>query len=67
MSIAHCAKCKKYSGPMRGFGDAVKRFTKLTGIERLVKSKEKKTGKGCGCQKRREILNDLIPFNKDDE
>ena len=45
--------------PMRGAGDLVEQVTKRTGIKALV---EKVTGNGCGCGKRRDILNKLIPF-----
>jgi len=45
--------------PMRGAGDLVEQVTKRTGIKRLV---DKVTGNGCGCSKRRDILNKLIPF-----
>ena len=45
--------------PMRGAGDLVEQVTKRTGIKRLV---DKVTGNGCGCGKRRDILNKLIPF-----
>ena len=44
---------------MRGAGDLVEAVTKRTGIKRLV---DKVTGNGCGCGKRRDILNKLIPF-----
>jgi len=46
-------------GPMRGAGDLVEQVTKRTGIKALV---EKVARKGCGCGKRRDILNKLIPF-----
>jgi len=45
--------------PMRGAGDLVEAVTKRTGIKRLV---DKVTKNGCGCGKRRDILNKLIPF-----
>ena len=45
--------------PMRGLGDLVERVTEKTGIKSLV---EKVTGKDCGCNKRRDILNKLVPF-----
>ena len=44
---------------MRGAGDLVEQVTKRTGIKALV---EKVARKGCGCGKRRDILNKLIPF-----
>jgi len=45
--------------PMRGAGDLVEQVTKRTGIKRLA---DKVTGNSCGCGKRRDILNKLLPF-----
>ena len=45
--------------PMRGACDLVEQVTKRTGIKLLV---DKVTGNGCGCGKRRDILNKLLPF-----
>ena len=44
---------------MQGLGDLVEEVTKRTGIKSLV---EKVTGKDCGCDKRRDKLNKLVPF-----
>ena len=44
---------------MRGAGDLIEQVTKRTGIKRLV---DKVTGNRCGCGKRRDILNKLLPF-----
>ena len=47
---------------LTGFGDSVEIFTKKTGIKKLVKNI---TGdKGCGCYKRKEVLNKLFPYGK---
>lgn len=45
--------------PMRGLGDLVEVITEKTGIKKAV---EKVTGKDCGCGKRRDRLNKLLPF-----
>ena len=45
--------------PMRGARDLVEAVTKRTGIKALV---DKVTANSCGCSKRRDILNKLIPF-----
>jgi hypothetical protein len=45
--------------PMRGAGDLVEQVTTRTGIKALV---DKVTGNRCGCGRRRDILNKLIPF-----
>ena len=44
---------------LKGAGDLVEQVTKRTGIKSLV---EKVTGKDCGCGKRRDKLNKLVPF-----
>tara|TARA_R100001082_G_scaffold87810_2_gene54228 strand:- start:1724 stop:1888 length:165 start_codon:yes stop_codon:yes gene_type:complete len=45
----------------RGLGDTIEKFTKATGIKKVV---EKVTGKDCGCKKRREALNKAFPYKK---
>ena len=47
----------------RGLGDTVAKFTKATGIKKVVKTINKVTGKDCGCNKRKENLNRLFPYN----
>tara|TARA_R110000751_G_scaffold116029_1_gene215622 strand:- start:117 stop:281 length:165 start_codon:yes stop_codon:yes gene_type:complete len=44
---------------IKGLGDLVERIVASTGIKSLV---EKVTGKDCGCGKRRDKLNELVPF-----
>jgi len=44
----------------QGFGDTLERFTKATGIKKIVE----KTTKDCGCNKRKEKLNKLFPYKK---
>jgi|TARA_Y100000289_G_C3900167_1_gene138739 hypothetical protein len=46
----------------KGFGDTVAKVTKLTGIKAVVDKVAEKTGKDCGCNKRRDTLNRLIPY-----
>jgi len=50
---------------MDGLGDAFEAITKVTGIKSAVERRAKRTGKPCGCQKRKEALNKLVPFKKD--
>ncbi len=52
--------------PMRGLGDLVERVTTKTGIKAVVDKVAKVTGKDCGCGKRRDKLNQLVPFKKED-
>lgn len=42
----------------RGFGDTVAKFTKSTGIKKLV---DKLPG-DCGCKKRQSALNKIFPY-----
>lgn len=56
-----CKSCDAYEGKDRGLGDKVDRFTKATGIKGLVKKAANKTGKPCGCGKRRAKLNQMFP------
>jgi len=46
----------------RGFGDTVAKVTKLTGIKSVVDTVSKKTGRDCGCNKRRDTLNRIMPY-----
>ena len=51
---------------MRGLGDLVEKVTVNTGIKRIVDKIAKATGKDCGCNKRKDALNRLVPFKKED-
>jgi hypothetical protein len=48
----------------RGFGDDVEKFTKATGIKRVVDRVAKVTGKPCGCGARKDTLNRMFPYDK---
>ena len=55
--------CKmKLSQKSRGFGDTVEKFTTVTGIKKVVDTVSKATGKDCGCGKRRDTLNRILPY-----
>ena len=47
----------------KGLGDSIERLTKATGIKKVVEKVAKATGKDCGCNKRKETLNRLFPYN----
>jgi hypothetical protein len=47
-----------------GLGDTIEKVTKKTGIKKLVQWFEEKTGKDCGCEERRELLNKLIRYRR---
>lgn len=48
----------------KGLGDTVEKITKATGIKKVVEHVAKKTGKPCGCQKRKEALNKKFPYKE---
>tara|TARA_R110002020_G_scaffold70385_5_gene182646 strand:- start:7315 stop:7482 length:168 start_codon:yes stop_codon:yes gene_type:complete len=49
----------------RGFGDSVEKFTQKTGIKSVVQKVTKAVGvEDCGCGKRRDTLNRIIPYKK---
>lgn len=41
----------------KGLGDTIEKITTTTGIKKVVDSVAKATGKDCGCNKRKEALN----------
>jgi hypothetical protein len=45
----------------QGLGDTVANFTHVTGLDQLAKAYTQVTGKDCGCDARREKLNQLFP------
>ena len=48
----------------KGLGDSIEKFTKATGIHSLVHYGAKAVGKkDCGCNKRKDTLNRLFPYN----
>ena len=58
LNIMNLSEYKK----SRGLGDTIERFTKATGIKKVV---ETVTGKkDCGCKKRKEALNKKFPYKK---
>ena len=47
---------------MKGLGDMIEKVTKKTGVKWVVEKVAEKTGKDCGCGKRRDKLNQAVPF-----
>ena len=41
----------------KGLGDTIEKFTRATGIKKVVDTVAKATGKDCGCNKRKDSLN----------
>ena len=48
----------------KGLGDTIEKVTKATGIKKAVDWFSDKTGIDCGCDKRKEKLNQLFPYKK---
>lgn len=46
----------------RGLGDTVAKVFRATGIDSLAKSV---LGSGCGCSKRQNWLNKIVPYSQD--
>ena len=46
----------------KGLGDTVEAITKATGIKAIVDAGSKILKKPCGCQARKQKLNDLFPY-----
>jgi hypothetical protein len=42
---------------IKGLGDAIEKVTTVTGIKKVVDTVSKAIGKDCGCNKRKEALN----------
>jgi len=52
-----------YMEKSKGLGDSIEKFTKATGIKKIVNKVSKVTKKDCNCGKRKETLNRLFPYN----
>lgn len=46
----------------KGLGDTIEKITTATGIKKVVETVAKVTGKDCGCNKRRDTLNRVFPY-----
>jgi hypothetical protein len=42
---------------VKGLGDVIEKITTSTGIKKAVNTVSKAVGKDCGCEKRKEALN----------
>jgi hypothetical protein len=47
-----------------GLGDDIEKFTRTTGIKKLVDNVSKGLNIPCGCKSRRDALNKILPYNK---
>jgi hypothetical protein len=48
----------------KGLGDSIEKFTKATGIKTVVDKMSEGLNIPCGCEKRKEALNRMLPYNK---
>tara|TARA_R110000744_G_scaffold215963_3_gene334760 strand:+ start:116 stop:301 length:186 start_codon:yes stop_codon:yes gene_type:complete len=46
----------------KGLGDTIEKITKVTGIKAVADAVSKVTKKPCGCQQRKEALNNKFPY-----
>ena len=51
----------------KGLGDTIEKLTTATGIKKVVETVAKAAGKDCGCNKRRDTLNRVFPYNNNNE
>lgn len=47
----------------KGLGDTIEKITTATGIKKVVETVAKVIGKDCGCNKRKDTLNRVFPYN----
>ena len=47
-----------------GLGDDIEKFTKATGIKKMVDTMSKGLNIPCGCAARKETLNKILPYKK---
>jgi hypothetical protein len=48
----------------RGLGDSIYKLAKATGIKKVVDKVSEGLNIPCGCEGRRNALNNLVPYNK---
>jgi len=46
----------------KGLGDSVEKLAMRLKIKQLLEARKKRTGKDCGCSKRRDKLNKIFPY-----
>lgn len=55
---------RKPKAKSEGLGDTIEKVTKATGIKKVVEVFSKATGLDCGCDARKEKLNEIFSYNK---
>ncbi len=48
----------------KGLGDSIEKFTSATGISSVVEWVSDVTGIDCGCEERKDKLNEIFPYDK---
>ena len=48
----------------KGLGDSIEKFTKATGIKKMVDTMSKGLGLPCGCEARKGALNKMFPYKQ---
>jgi len=48
----------------RGLGDSIEKFTKASGIKKIVDNVSRGLNIPCGCEGRRDALNKVFPYKK---
>jgi hypothetical protein len=48
----------------KGLGDTIDRITTATGVKAIVEKVSEIAKVPCGCEKRREVLNEMFPYDK---
>ena len=52
----------------KGLGDTIAKITHATGLDKVADAVAKMAGKeDCGCGRRRQTLNELFPYTKENE
>ena len=49
----------------RGLGDTIEKFANTTGLNKITEAYSQVTKKDCGCNKRRDLLNQLVPYKQE--
>jgi len=55
------------SNKSKGLGDTIEKITKATGIKAMTDHISKVTKKPCGCKKRKDKLNQMFPYGKEEK
>ncbi len=51
----------------KGLGDTIDKLTTKTGVKKIIRVVTKAVGvDNCGCDKRKDKLNEIFPYNKNE-